>query len=105
MSDVAAFTIVRFMVARARLEVAGFVRFQAAPSAWSEAGLREYAAFREGAESHLAEAVAVGFSGICLEDGVAIPVLPNDERPHWPILGEAAVDLFTAQIALLATER
>jgi len=71
---------------------------------WSEGGLDAYAAFREQAEAMVSVAITVGFTGVCIEDGVALAVRSGDERPHWSILDEAAVDLFTAQAIRLMSE-
>jgi len=49
-------------------------------------------------------AIDVGFTGVTVEDGVALAVRPGDERPHWSILEDAAVDLFAAQAARLTGE-
>lgn len=105
MSDVALSRMVAFMVARTRVDAAGYVGFARPDRLWSGAGLRYYAAIREEAEARVAEAVALGFTGVCLEDGVAVAVRPGDPRPHWPILDDAAVDLYAAQTVRLAAER
>ena len=73
-------------------------------AAWSEDGLAAYASLREQAEAMVSVAITVGFTGVCIEDGVALAVKSGDERPHWSILEDAAVDLFTAQAVRLMAE-
>jgi len=71
---------------------------------WSAAGVAAYASIREQAEAMVSVAITVGFTGVCIEDGVAVAVRSGDERPHWSILEDAAVDLFTAQALRLMAE-
>lgn len=78
--------------------------FMARPEAWTEGGLAAYAIIREQAEAMVSVAITVGFTGICIEDGVALAVRSGDERPQWSILEDAAVDLFTAQAIRLMAE-
>lgn len=71
---------------------------------WSEGALGAYANIREQVEAMVSVAITVGFTGVCIEDGVALAVRPGDPRPQWSILEEAAVDLFTAQAIRLMPE-
>lgn len=81
------------------------VGFFAPPgAAWSEGGLAAYAVFREQAEAMICAAIDVGFTGVIVEDGVTLAVRSGDERPNWSILDDAAVDLFAAQAARIASE-
>lgn len=72
---------------------------------WSPAGVAVYEILRAQADALISTALAVGFVGVCLEDGVALAVRAGDPRPHWSLLEDAATDLFAAQAARLAAER
>lgn len=66
---------------------------------WSAEAVEIHADRRRRAASFIANLEGVGYSGVCLDDGVAIAVRSGDARPSWSLRGSEAIDLFVAQIA------
>lgn len=72
--------------------------------AWSAEAADRHAARRLEAARLVSELEALGFSRVGLVDGVAVAMQADDPRPGWSLGEEAAVALFTAQIAWLELE-